>query len=697
MLEPFVSPKAIAIIGASSTPGKLGYAILQNVLQYGFPGAVYPINPKRSEVLGLKAYPSVLDVPGPVDLAVIVIPSQFVAKVLDECGRKGIRGVIIISAGFREIGSEGLQRERELIRIAQQYGMRIIGPNCLGIIDTLVPLNASFAATMPDQGSIAFMSQSGALCTSILDMAKPQGIGFSRFVSLGNKADLNEIDFLEAWADDPHSSVITAYLEGITDGPRFMEVARRVTKKKPVITIKSGTTSAGSRAVSSHTGTLAGSDRAYEAAFKQTGVIRARSVQELFDFASAFARQPIPESDRVAVVTNAGGPGIMCTDALEQMGLCLASLTEATRQKLSEHLPAAASVLNPIDVLGDALADRYELAVEAAANDPNVGAVIVILTPQFMTEIEKTAEAVVRVSQRSDKPILGCFMGEANVGPGIEILNKGGVPNYQVPERAAAALAAMWSYRQWLEQPEDEVPRFEADRESVRRIFEKVRSSGRVTMSETEARGVLQAYGIPMPRSELARSAEEAVEAAERIGYPVVMKIASPDILHKTDIGGVKLNLLSASDVRDAFDLIMYRATRYMPNAEIWGCLVQQQVAGGREVILGMSRDPQFGPLLLFGLGGVYVEALKDVTFRVAPIGRRAALEMMQEIRAYTLLRGVRGEKPADLEAVADIMLRLSQLVSDFPEIVELDVNPLKVFDQGRGALALDIRLVLAA
>ncbi|HEY64176.1 MAG TPA: acetate--CoA ligase [Caldilineae bacterium] len=697
MLEPFVSPKAIAIIGASSTPGKLGYAILQNVLQYGFPGAVYPINPKRSEVLGLKAYPSVLDVPGPVDLAVIVIPSQFVAKVLDECGRKGIRGVIIISAGFREIGSEGLQRERELIRIAQQYGMRIIGPNCLGIIDTLVPLNASFAATMPDQGSIAFMSQSGALCTSILDMAKPQGIGFSRFVSLGNKADLNEIDFLEAWADDPHSSVITAYLEGITDGPRFMEVARRVTKKKPVITIKSGTTSAGSRAVSSHTGTLAGSDRAYEAAFKQTGVIRARSVQELFDFASAFARQPIPESDRVAVVTNAGGPGIMCTDALEQMGLCLASLTEATRQKLSEHLPAAASVLNPIDVLGDALADRYELAVEAAANDPNVGAVIVILTPQFMTEIEKTAEAVVRVSQRSDKPILGCFMGEANVGPGIEILNKGGVPNYQVPERAAAALAAMWSYRQWLEQPEDEVPRFEADRESVRRIFEKVRSSGRVTMSETEARGILQAYGIPMPRSELARSAEEAVEAAERIGYPVVMKIASPDILHKTDIGGVKLNLLSASDVRDAFDLIMYRATRYMPNAEIWGCLVQQQVAGGREVILGMSRDPQFGPLLLFGLGGVYVEALKDVTFRVAPIGRRAALEMMQEIRAYTLLRGVRGEKPADLEAVADIMLRLSQLVSDFPEIVELDVNPLKVFDQGRGALALDIRLVLAA
>ncbi|NOZ27143.1 MAG: acetate--CoA ligase [Chloroflexi bacterium] len=697
MLEPFVSPESVAIIGASKTPGKLGYAVLQNVLQYGFPGSIYPINPKGGEILGLKAYPSVLDVPGPIDLAVIVIPSQFIAKVLDECGRKGIRGVVIISAGFREIGPEGMQRERELLRIAKQYGIRIIGPNCLGIIDTLVPLNASFAATMPDQGSIAFMSQSGALCTSILDMAKPQGIGFSRFVSLGNKADLNEIDFLEAWADDPHSAVITAYLEGITEGPRFMQVAREVTRKKPVITIKSGTTSAGSRAVSSHTGTLAGSDRAYEAAFKQTGVIRARSVQELFDFAVAFARQPIPESDRVAVVTNAGGPGIMCTDALEKAGLHLAQLTDETRQNLGDHLPAAASVLNPIDVLGDALADRYELAVEAAVNDPNVGAVIVILTPQFMTEIEKTAEAVVRVSQRSSKPILGCFMGEANVGPGVDILNRGGVPNYQVPERAAEALAAMWSYRQWLEQPDDEIPRFEADRERVRQVFDAVRSSGRVTMGEVEARAVLEAYGVPLPKSELARSAEEAVEIAERIGYPVVMKIASPDILHKTDIGGVKVNLMTASDVRDAFDLITYRAGRYMPNAEIWGCLVQQQVSGGKEVILGMSRDPQFGPLLLFGLGGIYVEALKDVTFRVAPIGRRAAMEMMREIRAYPLLRGVRGEEPSDLEAIADILLRISQLVTDFPEIVEMDINPLKVFDRGKGALALDMRLVLAA
>ncbi len=696
MLEPFVSPKSVAIIGASNSPGKLGYAVLQNVIQYGFPGPIYPINPKGGEILGLRAYPSVLDVPGPIDLAVIVIPSQLVAAALEECGRKGVQGVVIISAGFREVGPEGMQRERELIRIAQQYHMRLIGPNCLGIIDTLVPLNASFAATMPAQGSIAFMSQSGALCTSILDMALAEGVGFSRFISLGNKADLNEIDFLLAWADDPHSRVITAYLEGITDGPRFIQVAREVTRKKPIITIKSGVTSAGSRAVSSHTGTLAGSERAYEAAFKQTGVIRAHSVQELFDFAIAFARQPLLQTNQVAVVTNAGGPGIMCSDALERLGLELAQLTPETRERLSARLPSAASVLNPIDVLGDALADRYELAIEAAASDPNVGAVIVILTPQFMTEIEKTAEAVVRVSRTSDKPILGCFMGAAHMGAGIQILNAGSVPNYPVPERAAAALAAMWRYRQWLNEPEDEVPRFEADCERVRRVFAHVRASGRVTIGEAEARAVLEAYGIPIPKSELARTSEEAVEIAERIGYPVVLKIASPDILHKTDIGGVKINLTSAADVRDAFDLITYRASRYMPKAEVWGCLVQQQVRGGREVILGMSRDPQFGPLLLFGLGGIYVEALKDVTFRVAPIGRRAAAEMLREIRSYPLLRGLRGEKPADLDAVVEVMLRLSQLVTDFPEIVELDINPLKVFDQGNGALALDMRLVLA-
>ena len=695
MLDMFFNPQSVAVVGASRDPDKLGHGVLHNIMQYGYAGRVYPINPKADEVLGLPAYPSVLDVPDPIDLAVIVVPAKVVAAVLEECGQKGVRGAVIITAGFREVGREGKQRENELLEIARRYGMRLIGPNVLGIIDTISHLNASFAVGMPRQGTIAFMSQSGALCTAVLDMALAEGVGFSHFVSLGNKADTNEIDFLEAWRDDPHTRVIAAYLEGIVDGARFMEVARQVTTQKPIVAIKSGTTSAGSRAVSSHTGTLAGSERAYDAAFNQVGIIRARSVEDLFDYAVAFARQPVPANDRIAVITNAGGPGIMAADAIERAGLQLASLKPETQRLLKEKLPAAASAANPIDVLGDALADRYELAIHAALSDPNTGGVIVILTPQVMTQIEETARAVGEAARQHDKPVMACFMGQATVGPGVDILNEMKVPNYRVPERAVAALAAMSRYRQWREQPPLQVTRFDVDNGKVREVLDRVRQEGRVTIGDAEAREIMQAYGLPMPPSALASTAEEAVAAAERIGYPVVMKIASPDILHKTDIGGVKLNLNTPGDVRDAFDLLVFRATRYMPDAEIWGCLVQQQVRGGKEVILGMSRDPQFGPLLLFGLGGIYVEALKDVTFRVAPIDGREAREMMGEIRAHSLLRGVRGEPPSDLEAIVDTLLRMSQLVTDFPEIAEMDINPLIVFEQGKGALGIDMRLVL--
>jgi acetyl coenzyme A synthetase (ADP forming)-like protein len=696
MLDMFFRPESVAVIGASRDATKLGHGILQNIVQYGYKGAVYPINPSSPEVLGLPAYPSVLDVPGPVELAVIVVPARFVSSVLEECGQKGVKGAIIISAGFREVGRNGKQRENELLAIARRYGMRLIGPNVLGVIDTISGLNASFAVGMPRRGTIAFMSQSGALCTSILDMALAQGVGFSHFVSLGNKADTNEIDFLEAWQSDPHTHVIVAYLEGIVDGARFMEVARKVNMRKPIVAIKSGTTSAGSRAVSSHTGTLAGSEKAYDAAFNQVGIIRARSVEDLFDYSVAFARQPLLASDRIAVVTNAGGPGIMAADAIEREGLQLASLEPETQLLLRERLPSAASVANPIDVLGDSLADRYDIAINAALSDPNVGAVVVILTPQVMTQIDETARAVGNASARHDKPIMACFMGEATVGSGVHILNEMQVPNYRVPERAVAALRAMSRYRQWREDPPPAITRFDVDIEKTRAVLDRVREEGRVTIGDAESREIMKAYGISMPQSELAANSEEAVAAAESIGYPVVMKIASPDILHKTDIGGVKLNLSSPTDVRDAFDLLVYRATRYMPDAEIWGCLVQEQVRGGKEIILGMSRDPQFGPLLLFGLGGIYVEALKDVTFRVAPIDAREAREMIAEIRAFSLLRGVRGEAPSDLDAIIDTLLRVSQLVTDFPEIAELDINPLIVFEQGRGALGLDMRLVLA-
>ena len=697
MLDTLFSPRSIAIIGASRTEGKLGHAVLANLIEGGFRGALYPINPKPGAILDLPSHASLDEIEGEIDLAVIVIPSKGVLDVVEACGQRGVGSVIVISAGFRETGHEGLMAERKMAEIADQYQMRIVGPNCLGVIDTLASMNASFAAGMPRQGKIAFMSQSGALCTSILDIALARDVGFSRFVSLGNKADLDEIDFLEAWSDDPESNVIMGYVEGIADGARFIDVARRLTKRKPAIVIKSGRTSAGSRAVSSHTGTLAGSERAYEAAFKQAGVIRSSSVGNLFDLSIAFARQPLPRNDRVAIVTNAGGPGIMATDAIEQMGLSLAPLADETMTGLRQALPPAASVLNPVDVLGDALADRYQAALQLVAADPNVGALIVILTPQFMTEIEETAKSVAEVAHRSEIPVLACFMGEANTQGGVRILNENDVPNYIVPERAVTALKAMADQRRWQDRPLPHFEAFDVNRERVARIFEHVRADSRVQIGDAEARDILEAYRIPIPGSKLCRTAEEAVAFAEDAGYPVVMKIASPDILHKTDIGGVRLNIQSATDVRDSFDLMTFRAMRHMPDAEIWGCLVQQQVRGGKEVIVGMNRDPQFGPLVMFGLGGIYVESLKDVAFRIAPFSRDEAREMMREIRSFNLLRGVRGEPPSDIVASTDTLLKLSQLVTDFPEIVEVDINPLMVFEEGKGVMGIDMRLVLAS
>ncbi len=697
MLDVFSSPQAVAVIGASREREKLGYHVLHNILQYGYAerGAVYPINPNAKEILGLKCYPSVLVVPGVIDLAVIVIPSRQVMNALVECGEKGIKGAVIISAGFREMGQEGWQREREIVDVARRYGMRLLGPNCLGLIDTISKLNASFAVGMPRQGTIAFMSQSGALCTSILDMALADDVGFSRFISLGNKADLDEIAFIEAWTDDPYTRVIIAYLEGIGDGSEFMRVAGQVSRQKPIIAIKAGTTSAGSRAVSSHTGTLAGLERAYEAAFRQSGVIRARSVQELFDFSIAFARQPLLQDDRIAIVTNAGGPGIMATDACEQAGLRLAPLEAETMASLRSFLPPAASVLNPVDVLGDARADRYERTVSQVLNDPNVGGVIVIVTPQVMTQVEETARVVGNLSNERKKPIFGCFMGREAVARGIQVLNDHAVPNYPVPERAVAAMAAMMAHRRWHVRPAVQLETFAVDRDRVRRALQRVKDEGRVAMGDAEAWEILEAYGIATPKTRLARSSDEAVRFAKEIGFPVAVKIASPDIVHKTDVGGVQLNVATAADVRKAFDLMVYRAGEYVPDADIWGCLVQEMVIGGKEVIVGMHRDPNFGPLMMFGLGGIYVEALRDVAFRVAPFDRRDAREMIGEIRTSSILRGVRGEHPSDMEALTVVLLRLSQLAVDFPEIVEFDINPVTIFEEGRGLVGIDMRLIL--
>ncbi len=697
MLDTFFSPRSVAVIGASRDVEKLGYAVLNNIKESGFAGQIYPINPKADEILDLKAYPSVLDVPDPIDLAVIVIPSRFVLAAVEECGQKQIPSVVVISAGFREAGREGLEQELELVKIARKHNIRLIGPNCLGVINTNMHLNATFAAGMPPSGPIAFMSQSGALGTAVLDMAMAGRIGFSKFVSLGNKADVSEIDLMEAWGQDEHSRVILMYVEGVPHGQKFIETAKKITRQKPVVAIKSGVTASGSRAVSSHTGSLAGSEAAYKAAFNQAGIIRATSMEALFDYARAFAYQPPLKGDRIAIVTNAGGPGILATDALERAGLQIPRLSQETTEKLLAKLPGAASAANPVDVLGDALADRFELALQAVLDDPKVDGVIVIVTPQAMTEIEATAHAVGRMSKTANKPILGCFMGESRINAGIDALWQYGVPNYPYPERAADALAALSAYRKEQDRRIFGVVPIDVDKTPVRELFDRVRNEGRVSIGDAEAWEVLKAYGFNVPRSRLAATPEEAVDIAEEFGYPVVMKIASPDILHKTDVGGVKVNLRSPGDVRDAFDLMIYRAGRYVPGARVWGCQVQEMVHGGREVLLGMSRDPQFGPLVAFGLGGIYVEALKDVSFRIAPFSPREADEMIREIRAYRLLEGVRGEAPADHMAMVDALLRISQLVSDFPEIVELDINPLMVFEEGRGAMAIDMRLVLAA
>ncbi len=698
MLEAFFDPKSVAVVGASTSPDKLGYAVLENLVTGGYVdvGKIYPINPKANEILGQKAYPSVKDVPGEIDMAVIVIPYDYVPAVLEECGLKKIPAVVIISAGFREAGMEGLNRELELVEIATKYNIRLIGPNCLGIIDTFTPVNASFSAGTPPKGPMAFMSQSGALGTAILDWAQAGRLGLAKFVSLGNKADVSEIDLLQAWADDPDTNVILMYTEGLPNGEEFIKVAREVTQLKPVVAIKSGVTKSGSRAVSSHTGSLAGSEQAYQAAFHQAGVLRATDMASMFDMALALGYQPLLKNDRITIITNAGGPGILATDALERSGMSLARMEVSSILELERYLPDAASAANPVDVLGDAKADRYKFALDVVAKDPNVDGIMVVLTPQAMTEIEDTAKAIGEVSKKIDKPILACFMGEAKVEKGIQVLRGYEVPNYSFPERASLAFSAMSQYRAVTEREDPIFERFKVDNRIIKQVIDGAKKDGRYAIGDAEAWDILKAYGLSIPRSILAKTSAEAVKIAGEMGYPVVMKIASPDILHKTDVGGVKVGLESAGDVRDAFDLMLFRTERYLPEAEIWGCQVQEMAPpGGLEVLIGMNRDPQFGPLVTFGLGGIYVEALKDVTFRVAPFTRLDAEAMLSEIRSKALLDGVRGNPPVDKEAVVNTLLRVGQLVQDFPEIAELDINPLIVYPEGQGALAIDMRLVL--
>ncbi len=694
MLEHFFQPNSIAVIGAAREEYKLGHGILKNILQYGFPGKVYPINPKADSILGLKAYPSVKAVEDNVELAVLVLPAELCLQAVEECGQKGIDSAVIISGGFKESGREGAERERELSRLARKYRIRVIGPNCMGVINTYHRLNATFAGNPPPKGDIAFFSQSGAICAAIMDWAQTQHMGFSKFVSMGNNMDISEVELLEAFAEDTECRVILGYIEGIKDGKAFMEVARKVTKKKPVIIIKSGGTEAGARAVGSHTGSLAGSDKAFRAAFKQSGIIRVDTLEDLFSIARAFSSQEIPRGPRVAIFSSAGGPAILAADAVERSYLRMASLSRETVEGLRACLPPFASFYNPVDTTGGVREDVFRQALERVLQDENVQGVIAIHAPQAVIKGEEMARAVGELSRRfRNKTVITAFMGGPTMEKAIEMLAQYGVPNYPFPEKAVSVLEAMHLQRQWMERPQEVPTAFSGDRRTVGEVFKKALQEGYLNLTEAEARQVIAAYGFPLPRSLLVTDSGSAVKAAREVGCPVVLKVASPDILHKSDVGGVRLGIASPEEAGRAFEEMMERVRKRMPGALIHGAFVQEMVKGGKEVILGAVKDPQFGPMLMFGLGGIYVEVLRDVSFRVAPITVTEAWEMVKETRAYSVLKGARGERPVDVEAVVEGLQRLSQLVVDFPEILELDINPLAVLPEG--TVAIDARITL--
>ncbi len=693
-LENFFDPQSIAVVGASTRKGKVGHEIVTGMIKAGYRGKIFPVNPKADTIAGLKCYADLQSIEEIPELVIIVVPARIVPMIMQQCTEIGAKSVIIITAGFKEVGEEGRKLEQQIIQIARRGSIRVLGPNCLGVIVPGKRLNASFGGDLPATGTIGYISQSGALLAAILDMADANGIGFSKLVSIGNKADIDELDMINALGADPDTKVIAGYLENISDGNAFVNEADKISHDKPIILIKSGGTSAGAKAASSHTGSLAGGETAYECVFERAGVIRCNSIKQQLDYAQTFANQPLPAGSAVAVVTNAGGPGIMAADAIEQQGLTFAVLNNETVQRLAGGLPTAANVYNPVDVLGDALADRYEFSINVVVDDPNVDTVLVLLTPQAMTEPVSTAEAIVKVARRKTiKPILACFLGAAKVTEGIEVLRQGKIPQYNSPESAVAAIKVMAEYVRWCSRPKRVVKLFPVNRRKVESVIEKHLRQATREIDETESKEILEAYGFVTPKGSIATSAEQAVNIAEQLGYPVVLKVWSPEISHKSDVGGVRVGLNNASAVMDAFDLMMYRIGKKVPEANILGVLVQQMCTGGKEVILGMNRDRRLGPLMMFGMGGTMVEVLKDVSFHLAPLTADEAKQMLVSTRTYKMLEGVRGEEGVDIDAIAEGLQRLSQLVTEFPQIQELDINPYVVGPQGTTPVAVDARM----
>ncbi len=709
-LDALFNPSSVAVVGASSIPGKVGHDIFVNILKGGFTGTLYPVNPKAKSIASVHAYSDILDIPDTIDLSIIILPPVLAETAIKHSIDKGVKAVVIVSAGFKEVGGKGLVIEQRIVDMCREAGVRVVGPNCLGVINPIadVRLNASFSSRMPAAGNISFISQSGALCTAVLDFAADKDFGFSKFVSIGNKADVDELDLLRYFHADPETEVIMLYIEELQRGPEFIAAVKEITggdRPTPVLAIKSGRTSAGAQAAASHTGSLAGSEAVYEAIFAQSGIIRVDSINELFDFGIAFAyknesslgkmRRKVPLGNRVAIVTNAGGPGIVATDMTVSSGLELAGFDEETVEVLKSHLPETANVNNPVDIIGDAAQDRYKNALTAVIKDEGVDGALVILTPQSMTNAIGTAEAIVRIAQRSHKPILCCFMGIIDVSAGVKYLQENGVPVYRFPESAAKTFGALYRYSRWLNRQHLAPFRVKYDKQRASEIISGAMDQGKTYIGEIGGTELLKCYGFNVLPTKLAKTKEEAGTTADQMGYPVVMKIVSPQIIHKSDAGGVIVGPNNRQEAEDAFQTIVDNAKNYSPDAQIEGVLIQKLAPKGHEVILGMTRYPIFGPLIMFGFGGIFVEVFQDVAFRLAPLSRNCARNMVRSIKCYKLLSGYRGQPKADIGTIEKMLVRLSDLVTDHPEIKELDINPLLVHTEGDGATVADCRFIL--
>ena len=693
-LTPFFSPTGVAIIGASTNPKKLSHGILKNMTLYGFQGKIYPINPKADQILGLTSFPDIAVVPDPVDLAVVVLPAPMSPDVLRSCGERGIKAAIIISGGFREVGASGLALEEECRQIAGSYGMRLIGPNCVGTLDLHTGLNTTFIEGVPATGSIGFLSQSGAVCGGVVDYIADKHIGFSHFASLGNELDVDETDIIAFFGEHPNVKVIAAYVEGIRDGEKFLRITSQVSRKKPVILLKAGQTEAGARAVSSHTGSLAGAYAGYQAAFKQAGVIEVFDMPSLFEVAWALSCQPLPRGNKVAIFTNAGGPAALASDALAANNFELATISEEKQAQLAAKLNPSAQVANPVDMLGGAEPAEFTHCLSTLLNDPDVDVFLPMLVPQALVDPGDVARAIVAQARQTDKTVLTCMVGEGSLKEARAILHQNDVPMSIFPDVPGKILGAMAGYRDWISKEVQPVFNF-SDRD-VAFAEQQLLQTSAETLGEAESRPILGSYGFDLVPGDVAETAEEAVAIADRIGYPVVIKVVSPQILHKSDVGGVVLNLGTAPEVRDAIKKMQSSISQGNPTAEIQGFLVEKMMPEGMEVIVGMRRDPTFGPLMMFGLGGVMVELFKDVGFGVAPLSPDQAMDMINATKAGRLLLGYRGRPVYDISAVVEVIGRLSQMAVDHPIISEVEINPLLVYPEGQGTLVLDARMILS-